>query len=320
VVLRSGVALDGEIESASRASLSFDTDELDVVSIDLEDVVGLTSPGIYEVTLANGLIHFGSLAPADTGFVAVVSGGGTDTLSIGTIVSIRPLEEEYWSRTSGYLDVGASLLRANSLASLLTNGSFAYRGRLWDYRIRGEAYWQEQEVTDGDGQSFDQKTRRNSLSISLNRFVGFRWSAQVTGDWERNDELDLESRFQFGVQGIYDIIKNQEMELQVGAGLANNTEDYVDADQETSAEVRVGGALDIFDMGDVDLYTSLVSFTNLNNSGRYRIVFNGRISWEIVDDFFIGLTLLERYDRRPPAPDSPKRDYQYGFTIGWSWS
>ena len=38
------------------------------------------------------------------------------------------------------------------------------------------------------------------------------------------------------------------------------------------------------------------------------------------DDFTIGLNVTESYDSRPPSEAATKRDFQYAFSIGWSWS
>lgn len=37
-------------------------------------------------------------------------------------------------------------------------------------------------------------------------------------------------------------------------------------------------------------------------------------------DFSIGLNVTERYDSAPPSASAQKRDFQYAFSIGWSWS
>jgi hypothetical protein len=320
VVLRSGIEIPGEVKSAKRGSLSFDTDEMDVISIDLGDVVRLSSSSTFEVTLADGRVFLGSLAAADTGAVVVVGGQRADTVAIGDIVAILSVDHGFWARTNGYLDVGGTVAQANALSSFLVGGLFAYRGPKWGFRVSADAYWQQQESADDLGNTFKQRTNRFTLGSSVSRFLGSRWAVQGTGDFEHNEELDLDARVQFGLQGLHDFIENQAVELKAGAGLATNTESYVGLETATSAEVVVGGALDIFDLGAVDLYTSLISYTNLNESGRYRLAFDGRISWEIISDFYIGFTVVERYDSKPPVEGALKRDYQYGLTVGWSWS
>jgi len=316
MVLVTGVALEGEIKSARRGTLSFDNEELDVVEVDLVDVAELTSSRFFEVSDDTGTTYFGSLAAADSGTVVIA---GVVTLDLARIVEMIAFDNNFWGRTNGYLDIGASIAKANSLASLTIGALGAYRGPRWGLRLSTDGYWQRQETTGELGGVLVETTTRQSFNSSVSRYLA-RWAVQGSADWERNQELDLNSRFQVGVQGIYSLIENQALELRAGAGLVSNTENYVGEDVQTSGEVISGVALDIFDAGDVDLYTALTTYTNVNEGGRFRFALDGRVSWEIVEDFFIGFTVRENYDSRPPVDTGEKRDFRYGFSVGWSWS
>ncbi|HSM06235.1 MAG TPA: DUF481 domain-containing protein [Longimicrobiales bacterium] len=318
VVLVTGVELEGEIKSASRGTLSFDNDELDVVKVDLVDVRALTSPSFFEVTDANGGVYRGSLEAADSGMVRIGGANGPAVVPLGSIVEILQFDATFWGRTSGFVDVGVNLTQANDLRSLSIGSRLAYRGPRWGWVASEDAYWQTQTTTIDTGEEFAEATRRISINGAVSRYFA-RWAVQGSADWERNDELDLESRFQFGAQGIYTLIENQALELKTGGGLVNNTEDYVDSDRQTTVEVIVGAGVDIFDLGDVDVYTRLQTYTNLNED-RFRLSLDGRISWEVIDDFYLGLNVKENYDSSPPSAASAKRDFRYGFSIGWSWS
>ena len=318
VVLVTGVALEGEIKSASRGKLSFDNEELDVVKVDVEDVRELTSPSFFEVTVADGGIFRGSLEAADSGMVRVGGVNGTVDIPLGSIVELLEIDSSFWGRTSGFADLGVNLTQANDLRSLSIGSSFAYRGIRWGWRVGEDAYWQTQTTKIDTGEQFEESTRRINLNSSASRYF-VHWAIKASSTWERNDELDLESRFQAGLQGVYTLTQNQAMELGVGAGLVSNTEDYVDSDRQTTGEIIAGAQLDIFDLGDVDVYTLLQTYTNLSED-RFRFSFDGRVSWEVIDDFFLSLNIKENYDTQPPSVSSEKRDFRYGLSIGWSWS
>jgi hypothetical protein len=319
VVLVTGVALEGEIKSASRGTLSFDNDELDVVKVDLVDVAELTSPSFFEVSDDIGTIYYGSLEAADSGTVVVSGTGASVTLDLARIVEIIAFDNNFWGRTNGFLDIGASVAKANSLSSFTIGALAAYRGPRWGLRLSADGYWQRQKTIGELGGELIETTNRQSFSSSISRYLQ-RWAIQGSADWETNRELELDLRFQAGVQGIYSLIENQSLELRAGAGLVNNTEDYIGEKVQTTAEVIAGAALDIFDAGAVDVYTSLTTYTNLSERGRFRVALDGRVSWEVIDDFFIGLTVKENLDNRPPVETGAKRDFRYGFTVGWSWS
>ena len=318
MVLVTGISLEGEIKSATRGKVSFDNEELDVVSVDVADITTLVSPRYFEVHDAFGGIYRGSLQPADSGFVRVAGPEGSADVRIRDIVEVLAFDDGFWGRTSGYLDVGATMARANFLRSLSLGSRFGYRGPRWGFGVNWDAYWQNQTTRAPDGTEFEDAARRGTLRTSGSRYLG-RWTVQGSATGEKNDELDLESRLQLGLQGIYTFVENSALELSAGSGLVSNTETYVGEETKNSAELVIGGGLDVFDLGAVDIYTLLQTFTNLNQD-RYRLSFDGRISWEIIDDFFLNFNVNESLDSSPPTEGARKRDYRYGFSVGWSWS
>ena len=320
VILRSGNPVVGEVKSLRRGSLSFDTDEMDVVSIDWDDIALLTSSQFFEVELVSGVEYFGSLASADTAQLVVVGATRSDTIPFPEVVSIRPFDSGFFDRTNGFIDVGSNIARANSLKSILIKGRFNYRGPKWGFELSGESYWQRQESVSSTGDTTTQTTSRNSATLGVNRFLGARWAVTGSGQAEQNQELQLDLRILGVLGGAYQIVRNQGIELYATTGGVVNQELFTGEEKSTTAEVLLGAGFDAFDVGDVDIYTSLTTYTNPTDGGRFRINFDGRIAWEIFSDFTIGLNITERYDSRPPSASATKRDFQYALAIGWSWS
>jgi hypothetical protein len=317
MVLVTGVSLAGEIQSASRGKVSFDNEELDVVRVDVEDIATLASPRYFEVQDHLGQVYRGSLQPADSGDVRVAGPGGGTVLRIVDIVEILAFDDGFWGRTNGYLDVGVNIARANFLSSYSLGTLFAYRGPRLGVNARWDGYWQNQVTQAPDGTEFEDAARRVSAQLNVNRYFSV-WRVQGSATWERNDELDLESRFQAGLQGIYTFVENSAWQLGAGAGLLSNTEDYVGEDRTNTAEVTAGAAIDVFDLGNIDVYTLIQGYSTLGQE-RYRMKIDSRISWEIIEDFFLNFTVNENLDSAPPAEGSTRRDYRYGFSLGWSW-
>jgi hypothetical protein len=320
VILRSGNPVIGEVEILRRGSLEFDTDEMDLVKIDWEDIAFVRSPSFFEVTLASGAQYYGSLAGADPAVLVVEGLGRSDTLAFRDVVLIQPFERGFFARTNGFVDVGTNLARANRLASLLAKARFSYRGPKWGFEVTGESYWQRQESVSDAGDTTTQSTNRNSSSLAVNRFLTGRWLVAVSTQLEQNQELDLDRRFLGMLGGGVQIVRTHGIEWAVGAGGTINDEVFVGEDRSTTGEAVLGTSVDAFDIGDVDWYTSVTTYATPAGGGRFRIDLDARIAWEIFGDFTIGLSVTERYDSRPPSATAAKRDYQYAFTVGWSWS
>jgi hypothetical protein len=320
VILRSGNPVIGEVQSLKRGSLSFDTEEMDVVEIDWDDIAFVRSASYFEVTLSSGALYFGSLAGADTARLVVVGVDRSDTLAFQDVVAIGSIEQGFFARTNGFIDVGTNLARANRLASVLVKGRFTYRGPWWGFDVSGESYWQRQESVSEANDTTTQTTKRNAFGLSVNRSLGARWVIVGSGQLEQNQELELDRRLLGSFGGGYQIIRNHGVEWYVGAGGTVNDERYTDEEPNTTAELQVITGFDAFDVGDVDLYTKVTTYSSPADGGRFRMDVDARIAWEIFSDFTIGLNVTERFDSKPPSATAAKRDYQYALSIGWSWS
>jgi len=320
VTLRSGNLVVGEIKSLRRGNLSFDTEEMDIVKIDWDDIAFLTSSDIFEVTLVSGAELFGSLQSADTAVLVIVGTASADTVPFEDVIEIGPIEAGFFARTNGFVDLGTNLAKANDMASVLAKGRFSYQSPKWGFDVKGESYWQRQESVSEDSDTTTERTSRNSASLTAKRFLGGKWALTGGGVIEQNQELDLDLRVLGLLGGVYAIIRNQSLELSAAAGAAANSEEYAGEGRSTSGEILAEVRFDVFDIGDLDFYTDVSTFVNPSGGGRFRSNLDARIAWEIIDDFIIGLNITESYDSRPPSEGATKRDFQYAFSIGWSWS
>ena len=118
--------------------------------------------------------------------------------------------------------------------------------------------------------------------------------------------------------GEYHLVRSQSVELSAGLGVAMNSETFTGEERTSSAEITVLTNFDAFDIGDLNVSTTATTFIAPADGGRLRVDVDGRISWEIFDDFFFGFNVTERFDSEPATADAG-RDFHYGVTIGWSW-
>ena len=107
------------------------------------------------------------------------------------------------------------------------------------------------------------------------------------------------------------------MDLSIGLGAALNRETFTGEERNSSAEITGATSFDAFDIGDFNISMTTSTFF-APAEGRFRFNLDGRISWEIFNDFVIGFNVTESFDSQPPTEDAG-RDFQYGLTIGWSW-
>ena len=190
VTLRNGDAITGEVKELQRGLLKYSTDDMGTIYIEWNRLARVTSRNYFEVELESGLKYFGTLDPPAQDGKVVVSLVVPDTLELLEIVQITRIKATFWSRLSGFVDVGFSYAKANKNGQFTASGEVKYRGRKWAGSLKGESYFQDQESSD--------LTSRNSLSFTIQRFLGNKWAAGGNVGAEQNQELQLEGRFSVG--------------------------------------------------------------------------------------------------------------------------
>lgn len=312
--LRNGDRIVGEVESLRRALLSYSTDNLQTISVEWDAVAGLVSRSVFEVELQSGLKHYGSFTPAPAGFLVVSGSAGADTLPLGLVVHIVPMDGRRLARVDGYVDLGFTYQQANHALQLTFSSEAAYRGPVLSMSIEGSYFVQDQDSV--------ARTSRSSLQLTEQAFLGKRWSAELAQSFEQNEELQLESRYSFGAGVGRIMAQSDAIEFTLGAGVVLLQERYTGQDS-TAATVdgRLNAEFDAFRYNHpkLDLSTRLAAHPSLSDLGRVRIDFDTRISYELVRDFYLTVSLFERYDSRPPSETAAKSDFGTTLSISWKF-
>ena len=312
--LKNGDRLVGEVKSLNHALLRYSTDNLSTVSIEWDAVASLTSRSAFEVELQSGAKHYGRLSSAPAGYLVVAGTSVTDTLPLGLIVHIVPMSGRLWSRVDGYVDLGFTYQQANHHLQFTVGAEASYRGPKSMIRIQGAHFVQDQDSVT--------PTSRSSVSLAEQAFFRNRWLAGLSQGYERNEELELIGRTKLGIGGGRYMVQNDALELSLGAGAVLMHERYLGQDDgSTTVEGQITGQLSAFRYNSpkLDLSTSLNVYPGISDWGRIRIDFDTRVSYELIKDFYLTLSLFERYDSRPPSETAAKSDFGTTLSISWSF-
>jgi hypothetical protein len=68
-----------------------------------------------------------------------------------------------------------------------------------------------------------------------------------------------------------------------------------------------------------DFTVKLSVYPNLTDQGRVRVEFDAKTRYELFKDFYVGLSLYESYDSRPPTESAAKNDWGMVMSIGYSY-
>ena len=309
VWFRNGDRITGEVKSLFRARLKYSTDDLGTIYIEWDKIVRISSPATFEVQLGSGQKYYGILGLARDGSVVV----GADTLALMEIVTITPIKGKVLSRLSGYLDLGFSYQKANKTLQLSSSARVMYRGPLAETVLDLSTFREDREDAS--------ETARLTTGLTERLRIGERWSTGFAFGYNRNEELDLAGRGTFLAFGARTLARSNHNDFWITGGLVLTRERYFSTDSAVAGvEALVGASFAAFryDHPKMDVSVTSQAYPSLSIQGRVRWQNDLRVSYELVKDFMLTVTLFDSYDSKPQSQDAAKNDF--GTTLAISWT
>jgi uncharacterized protein DUF481 len=309
VWIRNGDRITGEVKSLYRALLKYSTDDLGTISVEWDKVVRISSRATFEVQLSSGQKYFGNLGLAPNGWVAL----GADTLSLSDIVRITPIKGKLLSRIDGYLDLGFSYQKANKTLQLTSGARVAYRGPRAETIFEITTFREDREDAS--------ETSRLSTSLTERLLVSDRWSTGFVLGYDRNEELDLAGRARLVGFGARLLARTNHMDFFGTGGVVLTRERYFSTDSTTTGvEGLIGATFAAFryDHPKLDASVTSQAYPSFSIPGRVRWQNDLRLSYELVKDFMLTVTLFDTYDSKPQSAEATKNDF--GTTLAISWT
>jgi Protein of unknown function, DUF481 len=309
VWIRNGDQITGEVKTLFRGRLKYSTDDLGTIYIEWDKVDRIYSPRTFEVELESGEKFYGILRLARSSAL-VLSG---DTIPLSTIVAITPIRRTFLARVDGYLDLGLSYQKAHSTFQLTSGAKAVYRARIAETSLEYSSFAEARDDAD--------ETGRFAAGFTERVFIGLRWSAGVGAGYERNDELDLAGRLRILAFGARTLSKSNHVDLWASGGLVVTQENYFSTDSTSSGfEGYLGASFSAFryDRPRLDANVTSSVFPSISIPGRVRLDNTFRVSYELVADFMLTVTLFDSFDSKPQSAGAPRNDF--GTTLAISYT
>ncbi|MEE8583807.1 MAG: hypothetical protein V3T83_03040 [Acidobacteriota bacterium] len=185
VILTNGDRVTGEIKELAHGKLSLSTDLMGTVEIEWEGIRQLSSDYQFEVEKDTGERHFGSIRSGPDRDIEIAGEQASIALDHMSVVRIHPIEKGL-SRLEGFLDVGFSFTRANRVAQWSLGAEVRSRTPKRQLKVTLSSLLSDQQDLD--------RSTRNVLGLSLDRYFGDRWFAVALAQFTQNEELELDIR------------------------------------------------------------------------------------------------------------------------------
>ena len=212
IQLTSGEWLKGEIIAMYDEDLEFDSDELDELTLDWEDIQEVRSGGTMQIGFLDDIIATGKLfVDGDTVRVMGAEDQTFSRSSVLTITAGAPKESNYWS---GKITLGANIRGGNTEQTEISSMA-TFKRRTPKNRINFD-YMGNFNRTFGDVAADNQR-----MTAGWNRYISkrFFWSP-VQGEYYRDPFQNIASRWSLGMGLGYTLKDTSKIDWEVTGSVA----------------------------------------------------------------------------------------------------
>jgi hypothetical protein len=228
-------------------------------------------------------------------------------------VAITPLRQKLLDRVDGYLDLGFSYQKAHKTVQLTSGAKVVYRGPRIESTFELSTFREDRDDAS--------ETSRLSGSLTERFLTAGRWSGGFVIGYDRNEELDLAGRTRLVGFGSRVLSRSNHIDFWATGGLVGTREQYFSSDSTSEGiEGLLGATFSAFryDRPKLDASVTSQAYPSISIPGRVRLQSDLRVSYELVKDFMLTVTLFDSYDSKPQSEAAAKHDL--GTTLAISWT
>jgi hypothetical protein len=313
LVFKTGDTMVGEIKSMDRGVLRFETDYSDKdFSIEWEKIRLINTITSFFITLTDGVKYYGKIKSISDTTLSILSGNKIiRECTINDIVFLQQLKKSFWDRLHASIDIGFSTTKANNLRQLSSRSTIGYRADKWLIDATFNSLFSRQDSVEA--------IRRSDGKIDYRFVLPRRWYSIATVSLAKNTEqrLNLRLNAQLGFGRFF--IRTNSAYWGVNLGVNRNVEQYSsETEDRNSWEGYIGTELNLYDIGDLSLLTSLKAYPGITKKERLRVDFTGDTKYDLPYGLYIKIGLTFNYDNIP-AEEASETDYIFHTGFGWEW-
>ncbi len=314
VFLRNGEILIGDIRELQLGILSFDSKNMDILSIKISKIKTISSASdTLRIETSDKAIYYGALQPSEkAGWVYIVTASDHHLVEIAGINSLLSYEKPFWENLSGNVSAGFSYSRSSDIGQLNFSASVAYTAKLFEVQVSGSA------MASIDSTDFSRDQEDLSLTAYYN--VKKMWYAVAAVGYQRNLQLSIARRYQELAAAGYKVVVSKSFQIMGITGVAVSQERSTSGDDQNFLfELPIGFYLNFyrFSHPDIQISSKHTLYVGLTQWGRIRYDSSTTFAWELFKDFSFSLNLYLNYDNQPPDVTTGKIDY--GTVIGLAY-
>lgn len=326
VTLANGDRITGSVLRSDSKTLVVKTDTAGDVTLKWDSVAAISAPGPLYIGLGDGQMIAGPVETVNGRFSVTTKNAGVVAVSKESIQFIRNADEQAKAQAEidhfrnprlvdlwvGNLDLGFAASQGNANTRTLTLATNAQRATSRDkISVYYTSIFSSSDFSGGTSQT-TANSKRGGVSYNLN----LNKKAFVFGsvDLESDQFQDLDLRFAPAGGGGYHAIATMPTQLDLRMGAAANREFFSTGLNRTSAELLLGDDFSHKFSASTHVEQKLDFFTNLSNTGAYRVNLDISAVTAIRKWFSWQVTISDRFLSNP-VPGRKKNDAIYSTGV-----
>jgi putative salt-induced outer membrane protein YdiY len=326
ITLTNGDRITGSVIRSDAKNLVVKTDNAGEVTLKWDSITAISAPGPLYIGLSDGQTIVGSVETVNGRFNVTTQTAGVVAASKEAIQFIRNSDEQTRVQTEidhfrnprlvdlwvGNLDLGFAASRGNANTETLTLSTNAARATTRDkIAVYYTSIFSSSDFSGGTSQT-TANSKRGGVAYNLN----LNKKAFVFGsvDLESDQFQDLDLRFTPAGGGGYHAIATTPTQLDLRVGAAANREFFSTGLNRTSAELLLGEDFVHKFSANTHIEQKLDFFTNLSDTGAYRVNFDISGVTAIRKWFSWQVTVSDRFLSNP-VPGRKKNDAIYSTGV-----
>lgn len=327
IKLTSDEWLKGDIISMYDEKLEFDSDELDMQTIDLEDIAELRSKEWQSIRMFDGTIDEGYLVIKD-GKLSLVKNGVTTHYEFSNLLSIASSGKNERDLWDGYVNLGINLREGNTVqfdytfSAGIQRRSSSSRFKT-DYTADYSRY--EDKETEQTTVTADSERLTSSYDWFFNPKIYFR---AADFEYMADDFLNLDYRIHYGIALGYHIVDTSRTSWDVNLGPSYQKSKFLDVkdeekDNEDSLGLTLGTDFTFEISNDIDYDASYNVQVIDEASGGNIHHFQTGLEIDLTNDFDLDLTFYADRTENPKENSEgkvpEKNDFRLVVGLGYDF-
>ena len=316
LITKDNTRLYGEIKEMERGVLTLKTtyseNDFEIEWLEISQVISNRN---FRITLNSGERLFGKILKDTTNQKVRISDyvAGNITTEIENVVYLKQVDDgKVFDIMNLSMDFGYSFTKTNNLHQLNGNIHADYYRNKWGIAGNLNVIRNIQDNAPS--------TKRTTGMLDFKYFMKNDFFTSLIADYYSNTEQQLNLRSTYNLSIGQYLIHSNKVYFNYSFGLAYTLENYVEStsnpDKLNSIEGTVKLEYNMFDMGDLNMFTNVTVYPSFSERGRVRMIAKLSAKYDLPRDFYIKGTFDYNIDNKP-IEGANAEDYVYTVGLGW---